>query len=203
MPSDCSAVDFSPERRRCRQGIGEKFDANPVTGTGSMSVPIATRPTRGCRGISTPWIRMSSLMSAIDGNRMTLVGRPTATSSGHPRVPPACIQEGCQMTLHRSRWLRGLWWALPALLLTSGHADAEPRPSPQHSRKARSAVELGAEYLRGVGVEPTRDGHESVETESSPAALVPLRRLRRCSSSCTSADPTRPIASCPAQFDHP
>lgn len=28
-------------------GIGEKFTANPVTGTGSMSVPIATLPGRG------------------------------------------------------------------------------------------------------------------------------------------------------------
>ena len=28
------------------RGIGEKFAANPVTGTGSMSVPIATSPSR-------------------------------------------------------------------------------------------------------------------------------------------------------------
>src|SRR5713101_8391830 len=28
------------------RGIGEKFSANPVTGTGSMSVPIATSPGR-------------------------------------------------------------------------------------------------------------------------------------------------------------
>jgi hypothetical protein len=28
------------------RGIGEKFAANPVTGTGSMTVPIATRPGR-------------------------------------------------------------------------------------------------------------------------------------------------------------
>ena len=28
------------------RGIGEKFGANPVTGTGSMSVPIMTRPGR-------------------------------------------------------------------------------------------------------------------------------------------------------------
>ena len=27
-------------------GMGEKFAANPVTGTGSMSVPIATSPGR-------------------------------------------------------------------------------------------------------------------------------------------------------------
>ena len=29
------------------QGIGEKFQANPVTGTGSMTVPIAMSPGRG------------------------------------------------------------------------------------------------------------------------------------------------------------
>jgi hypothetical protein len=28
------------------RGIGEKFSANPVTGTGSMTVPIATSPVR-------------------------------------------------------------------------------------------------------------------------------------------------------------
>ena len=28
------------------RGIGEKFTANPVTGTGSMTVPIATSPGR-------------------------------------------------------------------------------------------------------------------------------------------------------------
>src|SRR5258707_7233235 len=28
------------------QGIGEKFAANPVTGTGSMTIPIATSPGR-------------------------------------------------------------------------------------------------------------------------------------------------------------
>src|SRR6201997_478740 len=32
------------------RGIGEKFTANPVTGTGSMSVPIATRPGRSGLG---------------------------------------------------------------------------------------------------------------------------------------------------------
>src|SRR5579871_5706723 len=29
------------------RGIGEKFAANPVTGTGSMNVPIVTSPSRG------------------------------------------------------------------------------------------------------------------------------------------------------------
>ena len=29
------------------QGIGEKFSANPVTGTGAMTVPLAVSPGRG------------------------------------------------------------------------------------------------------------------------------------------------------------
>jgi hypothetical protein len=29
------------------RGLGEKFSANPVAGTGSMTVPIATTPGRG------------------------------------------------------------------------------------------------------------------------------------------------------------
>ncbi len=33
------------------RGIGEKFAANPVTGTGSMSVPIATSPGRSGFGL--------------------------------------------------------------------------------------------------------------------------------------------------------
>src|SRR3990172_2766848 len=32
------------------RGIGEKFAANPVTGTGSMAVPIATSPGRSAFG---------------------------------------------------------------------------------------------------------------------------------------------------------
>ena len=32
------------------RGVGEKFAANPVTGTGSMSVPIATSPGRSGYG---------------------------------------------------------------------------------------------------------------------------------------------------------
>src|SRR5687767_9852081 len=28
------------------RGVGEKFSANPVTGTGSMTIPIATSPSR-------------------------------------------------------------------------------------------------------------------------------------------------------------
>ena len=36
------------------RGMGEKFAANPVTGTGSMSVPIATSPGRSGLGRSSP-----------------------------------------------------------------------------------------------------------------------------------------------------
>ena len=35
-----------PKGGGAMRGMGEKFAANPVTGTGSMSVPIATSPGR-------------------------------------------------------------------------------------------------------------------------------------------------------------
>ncbi len=35
------------------RGIGEKFAANPVTGSGSLSVPIATSPGRSRRSSTT------------------------------------------------------------------------------------------------------------------------------------------------------
>ncbi|MEO0603200.1 MAG: SpvB/TcaC N-terminal domain-containing protein, partial [Myxococcota bacterium] len=37
------------------QGIGESFQANPVTGTGSFSIPIALSPGRGL----TPQLQLS------------------------------------------------------------------------------------------------------------------------------------------------
>src|SRR6476661_7830057 len=46
-PFSTSAPAISlPKGGGAIRGIGEKFAANPVTGTGSMSVPIATTPGR-------------------------------------------------------------------------------------------------------------------------------------------------------------
>ena len=44
-PSPVPAITL-PQGGGAIRGIGEKFAANPVTGTGSMTVPIATRPGR-------------------------------------------------------------------------------------------------------------------------------------------------------------
>ena len=49
-PSSTSGVSAPsinlPKGGGAIRGMGEKFAANPVTGTGSMSVPIATSPGR-------------------------------------------------------------------------------------------------------------------------------------------------------------
>lgn len=37
------------------RGVGEKFAANPVTGTGSMTMPIATSPGRSVSVLSFPY----------------------------------------------------------------------------------------------------------------------------------------------------
>ena len=42
----CAPTISLPKGGGAIRGIGEKFGANPVTGTGSMSVPIATSPGR-------------------------------------------------------------------------------------------------------------------------------------------------------------
>src|ERR1700741_299594 len=47
------------------RGIGEKFSANPVTGTGSMSVPIATSPGRSGFG---PQLSLSYASGAGNGS---------------------------------------------------------------------------------------------------------------------------------------
>src|SRR5271163_3296367 len=43
---DLPRYKFPSQRRWRVHGIGEKFAANPVTGTGSLTVPIATGPGR-------------------------------------------------------------------------------------------------------------------------------------------------------------
>src|SRR5574339_1247364 len=44
-PASAPAISL-PKGGGAVRGIGEKFAANPVTGTGAMSVPIATSPGR-------------------------------------------------------------------------------------------------------------------------------------------------------------
>ena len=46
-PSPSPPAISLPKGGGAIRGLGEKFAANPVTGTGSMSVPIATSPGRG------------------------------------------------------------------------------------------------------------------------------------------------------------
>ena len=50
-PPECDAPSISlPKGGGAIRGIGEKFAANPVTGTGSLTVPIATSPGRSVFG---------------------------------------------------------------------------------------------------------------------------------------------------------
>lgn len=69
------------------RGIGEKFAANPVTGTGSMSVPIATSPSRGGFG---PQLSMSYDSGAGNGRfglgwNLSLPSITRKTDKGFPR----------------------------------------------------------------------------------------------------------------------
>ncbi len=69
------------------RGLGEKFAANPVTGTGSMTVPIATSPGRGGFG---PQLSLSYVSG--DGNgpfgfgwSLSLPAITRKTDNGLPR----------------------------------------------------------------------------------------------------------------------
>ena len=73
------------------RGMGEKFAANPVTGTGSMTVPIATSPGRSGFG---PQLSLSYDSGA--GNGPFGFGWSLSLPSDHPqdRQGPAAVS-GC------------------------------------------------------------------------------------------------------------
>src|SRR3954466_16113725 len=73
------------------RGIGEKFAANPVTGTGSMSVPIATSPGRSGFG---PQLALSYDSGAGNGPfgigwNLSLPSITRKTDKGLPRYKDA------------------------------------------------------------------------------------------------------------------
>src|SRR5919106_2780036 len=69
------------------RGIGEKFGANPVTGTGAMTVPIATSPGRAGFG---PSLELTYDSGEGDGPfgigwQLTLPAITLRTDRGRPR----------------------------------------------------------------------------------------------------------------------
>ena len=69
------------------RGIGEKFAANPVTGTGSMAVPIATSPgrsglARNCRSLT---IRELAMGHSALGWNLSIPSITRKTDKGLPR----------------------------------------------------------------------------------------------------------------------
>lgn len=88
------------------RGIGEKFAANPVTGTGNMSVPIATSPGRSGFG---PKLSLSYDSGAGNGPfgfgwNISLPSITRETDKGLPRYQDAIeiyllsrMKHGCSM----------------------------------------------------------------------------------------------------------
>jgi hypothetical protein len=73
------------------RGIGEKFAANPITGSGSMSVPLATSPGRGGFG---PQLSLSYDSGAGNGPfgfgwNLTLPAITRKTDKGLPQYRDA------------------------------------------------------------------------------------------------------------------
>src|SRR5215467_9527160 len=76
------------------RGIGEKFAVNPVTGTGSMSVPIATSPGRSGFG---PQLSLSYDSGAGNGPfgfgwSLSLPSITRKTDKGLPRYLDGSVQ---------------------------------------------------------------------------------------------------------------
>ena len=71
-PAQSAAPSLSlPKGGGAVRGIGEKFAANPVTGTGSMEVPIYASPGRSGFGL-----RLSLSYDPVQGtDHLALVGR--------------------------------------------------------------------------------------------------------------------------------
>src|SRR5438876_3874262 len=80
-----------PKGGGAMRGIGEKFGANPVTGTGSMTVPIATSPGRSGFG---PQLSLSYDSGAGNGPfglgwNLSLPAITRKTDKGLPRYQDA------------------------------------------------------------------------------------------------------------------
>jgi len=100
-PSEASASDQSgspspsislPKGGGAIRGIGEKFAANPVTGTGSLNVPIATTPGRSGFG---PQLSLSYDSGSGNGPfgfgwSLSLPSVTRKTDKGLPRYQNAC-----------------------------------------------------------------------------------------------------------------
>ncbi len=81
------------------QSIGEKFSANPVTGTGSMSVPIATSPGRS--GFD-PQLALSYDSGSGNGVygfgwTLSLPSITRKTAKGLPRYQPKNLIFSCSL----------------------------------------------------------------------------------------------------------
>jgi hypothetical protein len=76
------------------RGIGEKFAANPVTGTGSMSVPIATSPGRSGFG---PQLSLSYDSGAGNGpfGFGWSLSLPSVTRKTDKGLPQWSVRESC------------------------------------------------------------------------------------------------------------
>src|SRR6185369_1394462 len=91
VPASQAPTISLPKGGGAIRGMGEKFAANPVTGTGSMSVPIATSPGRAGFG---PQLSVSYDSGAGNGPfglgwNLSLPAITRKTDKGLPRYDDA------------------------------------------------------------------------------------------------------------------
>ncbi|MGH9756023.1 MAG: SpvB/TcaC N-terminal domain-containing protein, partial [Blastocatellia bacterium] len=113
------------------RGMGEKFAANPVTGTGSMTVPIAVTPGRS--GF-TPQITLSYDSGSGNGPfglgwSLSMPAITRKTDKGLPKYPPERLdaEESDVFILSGSEDLA------PALIEKDGHWEADAFEHPENN----------------------------------------------------------------------
>ena len=175
-PPEIAAPTLSlPKSGGAIRGIGEKFAANPATGTGSMSVPIATSPGRSGFG---PQLSLELRLRARATARSALAGRwrcprspagPTRASRG--TTTPTCSCSPTRRTSSpRSPRRRRRATGNPSARVSPPHAPGyrdRPVPAPHRGavradrtldppRRRRHALAVGHAGQRRELVRPGR-----------------------------------------------
>ena len=167
------------------RGIGEKFAANPVTGTGSMTVPIATSPGRSgfgrnSRSPTTPAPATGRSASAGVCRFPPSPARPTRVC----RVPGADESDVFILPAPKT-WCRFWWSQLDAEVRPPRIVDGKQLPHPALPPAHRGTV-------RAHRALDQQSNHEMSSGARSPGTTSPRCTARTAESRIADpADPTR------------
>ena len=167
------------------RGIGEKFAANPVTGTGSMTVPIAVSPGRSGFG---PQLSLSYDSGAGNGPfgfgwSLSLPAITRKTDKGLPQYRDAEESDVYRPLRRRRTWCR--------FLRPDGtrfEDDTSPRRATSSTATARASRACSRASSAGRNAPPARSTGARSPATTSPRCTARTAPHRR---SPDPADPTR------------